>query len=184
MTCSDFIQHFSDYIDDRRVSGILEDAEQHLDGCEECRRYVEVYERGRDLLRGFPEVEVREDFQPRLRHRIYDAEERAALAAESGSGTTAATAFGMAALLVVAAWSPSLSSGPVSVELAPIVVSSPAQRPLGLRPTGAFRSMDGDGSERFREEAPRRWRTPNDLLFRFSPLGGLGSAEFRRTGLD
>lgn len=184
MTCSDFIQHFSDYIDDRDGSGILREAERHLDRCEECRRYAEVYERGRDLLRGFPEVEVRDDFQPRLRHRIYDAEERAALAAESGSGATAATAFGMAALLVVAAWSPSLSSGPAAIELAPIVVSTPAPRSLGLRPSGSFRPTDGAGSRTFREESPRRWRTPNDLLFRFSPLGTSGSAEFRRTGLD
>jgi len=183
MTCSDFIQHFSDYVDDRGASEILEEAERHLDDCEECRRYVEVYERGRELLRGFPEVEVRGDFQPRLRHRIYDAEERAALAAESGSGATAATAFGMAALLVVAAWSPGLSTGPASIELAPIVVSSPAPRSLGLRPSGSFRRLEGDGAEGMREES-RRWRTPNDLLFQFSPLGGSGAAELRRIGLD
>lgn len=181
MTCSDFIRNFSDYIDGKGDSGLREKAERHLDGCADCSRYVDVFERGRRLLRGFPEVEVSDDFRPRLRHRIYHIEDRAALEASSGSAATAATALAMAVLVVLAAWSPMMTGNP-SVDLAPIVVTTPPPRPVGLRPT-ALLGTPAAGL-RFPEAASNVWDGRGRLLFQYSPLArGTGLSRVR-PGLD
>jgi anti-sigma factor RsiW len=178
MTCSDFIRNFSDYIDGKGDAGLCGTAERHLDGCVDCRRYVEVFERGRGLLRGFPELEVSDDFRPRLRHRIYHIEDRAAIEASSGSAATAATALAMAVLVVLAAWSPMMTGSP-SVDLAPIVVTAPAPRPAGLRPAALLGMPSSFGSA-----ASSVWDGRGRLLFQYSPLARGAGLTRVRPGLD
>lgn len=183
MTCSDFLQGFSDYYDGTGSDSVRHEAEEHLQDCPDCLRYLEVYDRGRRLLHSFPEVEVSDDFRPRLQHRIYHLEDGEALKRGilgSASGSTAATALGMAVLLVFAAWSPTLLSLEPEVELSPIVVSRPDVGSMGLR-LRPFTLVP-------REDSPLDgrdlWRHPNALLFEHSPLSGRGRALIRRTDLE
>lgn len=180
MTCSDFLTKFSDFVDGD--DSVDEVAGQHLEYCVECRRYVEVFERGRELLRSLPPLQVPEEFVPDLRRRISLVNARAGFAEASGSGATAVTAVGMAMLLVLAAWSPRMLPGTTSVDLAPIVVSEPAPRPLGFRTRGVspFRSTERDLEPR----RPSLWSDPNDLLFQYSPLAIRAGYSELRTGLD
>lgn len=179
MTCREFLEGFSEYYDGRASSSFRREAEKHLEGCVECRRYLEILDRGRDLLRSFPEVEVTEDFHPRLKHRIYHLKDGEALKRGmlgSASGTTAATALGMAVLLVFAAWSPVLLSAVPEVELSPIVVSQPRARPAGLR-TPPFSLLPMSGVRTL--DRPDSWGRAQTLLFRLSPLHGHRSAIYR-----
>lgn len=96
--------------------------EAHLRRCESCRRYKAVYEQGASLLRSLPEPELAEDFEPRLRHRLFHVDDRRGLIDSSASATPALTVLGLAVLLTVVAWSPLLREEPPVVDLAPIVV--------------------------------------------------------------
>ncbi|MBW3533761.1 MAG: zf-HC2 domain-containing protein [Gemmatimonadetes bacterium] len=182
MNCPQFLERFSDYYDRTGEDAFLAAVEEHLDGCEECRRYVEVVRRGSELLHAFPQLEVSDDFEPRLRHRIYHIEDGDALTPGSaGSGTTTVTALVMAVLVTAAAWSPALRASAPEVELSPIVVSRPEARPLGLRP-----------SQRLLLAAPSTavprhiWDGSHALLYRYSPLSGSHGRDevVRRAGLQ
>lgn len=182
MTCSDFLQSFSDYYDGTGSESLRRDAEEHLDDCPDCRRYLGTFDRGRKLLRSFPRVEVSDDFRPRLQHRIYHLEDGEALKRGmlgSASGTTAATALGMAVLLVFAAWSPTLFGEP-EVELSPIVVSAPRTSPVGLR----LRPLDLLPGTEVPLNGRDIWQHPNALLFQHSPLSGRTRSSLRRTDLE
>ncbi|HZD06090.1 MAG TPA: zf-HC2 domain-containing protein [Longimicrobiales bacterium] len=184
MTCSEFIEGFSEYYDGVASASSRREAEEHLAVCRDCRRYVKILDRGRELLRSFPAVEVTGDFAPRLEHRIYHLKDGEALRrgmAGSASGATAATALGMAVLLVFAAWSPVLVSAVPEVELSPIVVSRPETRPAGLRtPPVSLLPLGGS----IRLDRPDPWGQPNALLFRHSPLYSRTHSLLRRTELE
>lgn len=184
MTCSEFLESFSEYYDGVASAPSRREAEEHLAGCPDCRRYVEILDRGRELLRSFPEVEVTDDFAPRLEHRIYHLKDGEVLKrgmAGSASGATVATALGMAVLLVFAAWSPILLSAVPEVELSPIVVSRPEARAAGLR-TPPVTLLPLGGSTRVLH--PDFWRQPGSLLFRHSPLYSRTRSTLRRTELE
>lgn len=176
MTCSDFIEGFTDYIDGVASAPDVEAARRHRDACASCRRYETVYLRGRALLRGSDRVEVGEDFHPRLQHRLYHVDDERALSHSRSGTSSAALLLGVAALLMAAAWSPTLLADP-EVELSPIVVDRPATRPLGLRapfaslfPARAPTALELDGDD--------LWRRPADLLFEYAPI----RARYRQAG--
>jgi anti-sigma factor RsiW len=102
---------------------VIQAADEHLASCAECRRYMHVIERGLELLHALPAPEVRDDFVPRLQHRIYHVDQERSLRWHTSSGTTALAMAGMAILLTAVAWSPVLRSSAPTVELEPIVVS-------------------------------------------------------------
>lgn len=182
MNCPQFLERASDYLDGTGDDAFLAAAEAHLDRCIDCRRYVEVVRRGSHLLQSFPRLEVSDDFQPRLQHRIYHIEDGEALAGGSaGSGTTAVTALVMAILVTAAAWSPALRATPPEVELSPIVVSRPEARPLGLRVgRGLLLTAPGDAFPR------QLWDRSHALLYRYSPLSGNRAQDdvVHRAGLE
>lgn len=182
MDCPQILERFSDYYDRTGEDAFLAAVEAHLDGCEECRRYVEVVRRGSDLLNSFPRLEVSDDFEPRLRHRIYHIEDGDALShGSAGSGTTTVTALIMAILVSAAAWSPALRAGAPEVELSPIVVSRPEARPLGLRASQGLLLAAPSTA------VPRQlWDGSHALLYRYSPLSGSHGRDdvVRRTGLQ
>jgi anti-sigma factor RsiW len=172
MTCSEFLEGFSEFYDAVGSSPVRRRAEEHIATCPRCRRYVEIVDRGRDLLRSSPPVPVSGDFRDRLRHRLYHVDDGEALSRiGSASGTTAMTALGMAIVLVFAAWAPTLLSLRPEVELTPIVVSRPEPRTLGLRipPISLFPV----GSSALADERDLR-RRANDLLLRHSLLNDPG----------
>lgn len=179
MTCSDFIHDFSEYYDGEGSSSFKDRAESHLSSCSDCRRYLKVFDRGRELLRSFGSVDLSEDFGPRLQHRIYHVAEREALA--RGSGATAATVLGMAVVLVFVAWSPALLRTAPEVQLAPIVVSRPEPRPIGLRPRPRLFPV----GRRPQLEDSDFWGWSSDLRFQPSPLNAArGPAAFRKVDFN
>lgn len=181
MTCTEFVEGFSGYYDGTAPETLIEEAEQHLEGCPTCRRYRHVMARGAALLRALPEPEVVEDFAPRLQHRIYHVDQEASLRSHTSSGTTALAVVGMAVLLAAAAWSPALRSVVPTVELEPIVVSRPPARAL-LRSFSAFPMHFG----RQPVTNARLWDDASVLLFQHSRLyQRYGTrSPFLRTGLE
>lgn len=190
MTCSEFIERYSGYYDDDVAPDVTAAMESHMASCEECRRYHQVFDQGRDLLQSLPEIDVSDDFLPRLKHRIYHIEDGDGLGAlgASGSGATAVTALTMAILLVAAAWSPSLLDREVEVELSPIVVSQPQPRATrggtGIRAPRVSLIPAGDAIYLGRD--PDLLRASNALLYRYSPLADRAQANGSvvRAGLD
>jgi len=168
MTCSEFMEGYSDFVDEILPPDLHDEFDAHGASCDSCSRYDEVYRRGRLLLQAFSSVEVDEEFQPRLETRIHQIQNEAAVARTMGSGGSTATVLSIAAVLLVIAWSPLLLFRPYDVELAPILVSSPGPRPLGIRmPDVSIRpastspaalDMDAD-----------LWGRPNALLLQYSP---------------
>jgi anti-sigma factor RsiW len=182
MSCSEFIDRFSDYFDGVGDTAFVQEAEAHLATCCSCRRYAEVVRKGGELFRAAPTVSVRGDFYPRLRHRIYHLEDARSLSRGSvGSATSAATILGMAVLLSLVAWSPVMRSGRPQVELSPIVVSSPSPvRPFGVRPPPVTLSTRSGRS--FDRTSRDLWARSHALLWEYSRYGQYGA--LRQTALD
>jgi anti-sigma factor RsiW len=149
MNCSEFVARFTDYRDGAAPPEDVEAMEKHLGGCESCRRYKTVVEHGAALLRSLPAPELREDFEPRLQHRLYHVQEERSLSEHATSRTPAFAVFGIAVLLTAVAWSPLLRASAPVVQLEPIVVDraptaprirlvSTQRRPLELRAAPAL----------------------------------------------
>ena len=76
MDCSNFVIRYTDYKDGSASAEVIGSMQEHLSVCESCRRYEAVVECGSSLLRSLPRPELREDFQPRLQHRLYNLQEK------------------------------------------------------------------------------------------------------------
>lgn len=183
MTCSEFVERFTEFFDGEGPEEFRADAEAHVESCSRCRRYHEVMVQGSAILRSLPEAEVSEDFKPRLQHRLYHVDDEAVLGAHTASGATVLTVLGMSMLLTALAWSPALRPTAPVVELPPIVVSEP---PLRLRPVNALPL----GAAILRPAWARRgtdlWDDAQALLYEYSPLQQRyrENAPPRRAGLD
>lgn len=187
MTCSDFIQEFSDYVDGVADPSAVQAARAHLDACESCRRYEHTYRQGVTLLRSVSDVSVREGFEPDLERRL---RRETALALESlgrrpvSSGSPMTMVLGMALILVGAAWSPFLFSGGVEVDLRPIRAAMPQARALTADrvefgfPTPARQRVQGElvGFD--------LWDEPSNLLQQYAPVMRGYTAGGVRLGLD
>jgi hypothetical protein len=171
MTCSDFQDRFSDYFDRTAEPSFLREADAHLAECLDCRRYHDVFSQGSTILRRMPPVVVADDFFPRLQHRIYHLEDGPALsqADMAGSGATVATTVAIAVLIALAAWSPALVRPP-QVALAPIVVSQPGPRVVGVRPALLWTGSAQATQSSFASAVDwGLWDDPQ-LFVRYSPL--------------
>jgi anti-sigma factor RsiW len=133
MTCSDFVARFTDFSDGDAPPEDVRAMQEHLAGCESCRRYKTVVEHGAELLRALPTPELRDDFEPRLQHRLYHVQEERYLEGAATSRAPALTVLGIAVVLTAVAWSPLLWGGAPVVELDPIVVDHAPPR-LQVRP--------------------------------------------------
>jgi anti-sigma factor RsiW len=144
MNCSDLLVRFTDYLDGTASEEEVVEFERHLDGCASCVRYGAVLERGGELLRSLPEPELREDFRPRLQHRMFHVDDERVLGAHAASGAPALTVLGIALLLTAVAWSPTVFAGRPAVQLEPIVVDrAPTRspfRPVSVTPPGTLSS--------------------------------------------
>lgn len=122
--------------------------EAHLAGCGSCRRYKTVLEHGASLLQSLPPAELREDFAPRLQHRLFHVQEERSLPDQVTSGAPALTVLGIAVLLTAVAWAPLLRASAPMVELEPIIVNRAPLRvsspPVGLLQAPALRRDDAD----------------------------------------
>jgi len=167
MNCSDLVRQLTDYLDGNASEAESAAIDRHLEGCPSCVRYKNVVEYGPELLRSLPTPELREDFRPRLTHRLYHVDDERVLSAHSSSGTPAMTVVGIAILLTAVAWSPTVFSGAPMVELPAIVVDrAPARspiRPADGTPPGTFSSKSDDA-----DLDEGLWA--NTLLYDYSPL--------------
>lgn len=142
MDCSELIARFSDYIDGSASSEDVRAMEDHLASCASCHRYKAVLENSSSLLKSLPRVELREDFTPRLQHRLYHVQEERVFTDHVASGAPALAVLGIAVLLAVVAWAPVLRDSAPVVQLAPIVVDRAPLR-LPSASNGALGALDG-----------------------------------------
>lgn len=140
MDCSELIASFTDYIDGSAPSHTVRAMEAHLAHCDSCRRYKVVLEHGSSLLQSLPPAELREDFVPRLQHRLYNVQEGRSSSDQATSGAPALTVLGIAVLLTAVAWAPMLRASAPLVQLEPIVVDRAPQR-LQFAPAGPVRML-------------------------------------------
>lgn len=166
MNCSEVVKRFTDYLDGSAPEGVVSAIDRHLEMCATCVRYRSVVVNGTAILRSLPEPELREDFQPRLQHRLFHVDDEATLRAHAASGTPAMTVIGIAVLLTAIAWSPMLVPGSPVVELPPIVVD---QEPDRSRAVPVAATSPGTFSSKSEAELDMRlWA--NTLLYDYTPL--------------
>ena len=123
MECSEFLSRFSDFYDAPPESRLRRRVEAHLERCERCARYERAVASGAALLQTLPRIQLSESFRPTLEHRLFHLEDENALARAAGaSAVPVLTVVGMAILLAIVAWSPTLGRSTAEVNLAPIVV--------------------------------------------------------------
>lgn len=188
MECSEFLERFSEYVDGSLDEESANRFDGHLRDCASCRRYEQVVEKGAELFRSLDPVEVPQDFRPRLQHRIYHVEDGDVLPDRTGSsGVTGATALGMAVLLSLAAWSPTLRPPEAEVELAPITATRPVTR--GLPPASALTRplvLEPASPVGLIQDDREFWARSHELLFQFSSLsrGQRPGSALRRVGVD
>lgn len=167
MTCSEYVERFSEIYDGTASAEVIRLADEHLASCSGCGRYRHVVDRGAQLLRALPTPEVNEDFVPRLQHRIYHVDQDALLRRHTHSGATAMAVLGMAVLLVAVAWAPALRPGAPVVELAPIVVNAPPQALRGRTAASFSAFAVGSAGGTLDEDL---WGDARTLLFQYSRL--------------
>jgi len=165
MTCTEFVESYTDVHEGTASPEAVRAAEEHLASCDSCRRYRHILEAGAELLRSLPAPEVGDDFVPRLQRRILQEEQDAFLRRHANSGATALVLVGMALLLTFVAWAPALRRSPPVVELEPIVVSErPEPAPLpasftAFAPRTTATALPSD-----------LWGDARTLLFQYSRL--------------
>lgn len=166
MNCSAVVARFTDYLDGKATEEEVAAIDRHLEGCGSCVRYGNVIRHGSEILRALPEPELREDFSPRLQHRLYHVDDERTLGAHAASGTPALTVLGIAILLTAVAWSPTVFAGAPTMELAPIVVDrAPERRPFRPASATAPGTYSTKGPADIAEEL---WK--DMLLYDYSPL--------------
>lgn len=182
MVCSDFLKDFSDYFDGEVEPDVAERFESHLEFCSSCRRYAEVVQSGIDQLRSLPQVTFREDFHPRLQHRLFHLDDGEALSwwNEGRSRRTAVAVLTLAVLAVLVSWKPFFAGDIPEVELPAIVVSRPPAEAFRRNPASFFTGDNLLGSN------SSVWSQERRLLYQYSPLSARQrrASVLRRTGLD
>lgn len=165
MNCSDVVARFTDYLDGMSQPAERSAIEEHLEHCSACVRYRNVMVHGADLLRSLPEPELQEDFEPRLKHRLFHIDDERALIAHAASGAPAMTVLSIALLMTAVAWSPALFLGAPTIDLPVIVVDNPPRRGSGQRvtPPGVFSTTQPEA-----EFDEGLWA--NQLIYDYSPL--------------
>jgi hypothetical protein len=146
--------------------------EDHLRGCPACRRYRRAVEAGIRLVRALPPLEISHDFRPRLNHRIYHLEDGASIARETlGSGATTVAVLAVAALLAVAAWTPTLRGmGPTQGQETPLALEPVPEPPVFTPPSEGStfpRRLSPFTADNFQDGL---WGDTHQLLFEFSSL--------------
>ncbi len=181
MECSEFLSRFSEFYDAQTESRLRRRVEAHLEHCEKCARYERAVTSGAAMLQTLPRIQLSESFRPTLEHRLFHLENENALArAAAASAVPVMTAVGMAIVLAIVAWSPTLGRSTAEVELAPIVVSGPLSRePAFAAGTGIFAPR-----EPVLDLLKGLWSDPNALLYQYSPMRERYQSEdfLRQTG--
>jgi hypothetical protein len=186
MSCSDFLDRFSEFRDGDVPPGEAEGFRMHLESCASCRRYVSVLDRGIELLKDGPAPELPSDFSDRLQYSIYGLEEERRRRRLTGGGTKAMAVVATAAMVSAVIWTPLADLGQEAeplVELPPIVAQDPE---LPLEGPGIPSLSDERASSlvALPLAGQELWEESNALLYQHSPLYFRHrEASFVRTGL-
>ena len=184
--CSEFLSRFSDFYDGSPDSRFRRPLEAHLEHCEKCARYERAVASGATLLRTLPRIEPSESFRPALEHRLFHLEENVLTRAAGSSAVPVLTAVGIAIVLAIVAWSPTLGRSTAQVALAPIVVSNPpSPEPAFSAGTGGFAPQEPAPSLKPALSLKKElWSDPNALLYEYSPMSERYRTEgpLRQTG--
>lgn len=125
MRCEEFLEGFSDYLDERASAQQRAAFSSHLRECDACRRYHHVLQQGLELCAELPDLHSSPDFLPRLRHRLYHVDDGPRLAESRHLGSAALIAVASVGVLALA-WLPFASRVSMEVGLPPVAVSLPA----------------------------------------------------------
>jgi anti-sigma factor RsiW len=107
--CEELLARYGDYIDGQLSPLQAARLQLHLEVCGSCARYDRIMSRGLELVRELPDLTPSHDFEERLQHRLYHADDAAALAAQRPAAGAVA-AFAVAGVIALLAWSPMLLS--------------------------------------------------------------------------
>ena len=159
--CSEFLSRFSDFYDGSPDPRFRQLFEAHLEHCEKCARYERAVASGAALLRTLPRIEPSESFRPTLEHRLFHLEDENTLVRAAGSSAVPVlTAVGIAIVLAIIAWPPTLGRSTPQVALAPIVVTGPPnpepRTRLPRRHRGVCTTTAGSGSGEGTVVGPQR----------------------------
>lgn len=163
MTCSEFLDGYSDYLDGAYAPARAERFGAHLAECASCAGYDRALQNGLDILSGL-DLDVPEDFQARLERRLaLDAEDARSGFGPLGSAATNRLVAAVTVLIALVAWSPTLRS-PESeaAQVAPAAALDPG---LGMDPMAAGELTSTSPA------ATELWSYPNALMYEYSTLG-------------
>lgn len=137
MECQEYLEGYSEYLDERLDVERRATFRAHQEGCSGCRRYDRVIRRGVKVWRSLPEVEPSPDFLPRLRHRLYHVDDAESLAAERPLGSAALVAVAAVGFLALA-WLPFATQMSVEVQLPAVAVEAPVPEASPRTPASLF----------------------------------------------
>jgi hypothetical protein len=126
MTCSDFLDRYSDFRDDDLLAEESERFQGHLSVCASCRRYDRTVSVGASLFREAPLLSPREDFKERLRFSIYQEEREARRRGNSLLGRGMMVGVGAAATIAAVMAMALLREAQPIAESAPMAAGAPA----------------------------------------------------------
>jgi anti-sigma factor RsiW len=137
--CNTFIARYSDFRDGDLSWAESVEMEAHVDDCPACAHYHRVVQRGTDVFRALPELEVSDDFGDRLRWRLYQADDEMRRARSGAAPAQAAGTLAIAAAVAFAAWVPLMHSPRAVGRLPAVAAAAPTQATLFRRlATGAL----------------------------------------------
>jgi anti-sigma factor RsiW len=172
MSCSDFLDRFSEFRDGEMSPTQAAGFRTHLETCASCRRYIAVLDRGIELLKGGPSPELPSDFRDRLQYSIYGLEEERRRRRLTGGGTKTMAIVATAAAISALIWTPlgNLVRGPEpSVDLPPIVAQSPEVRLQAPR-IPSLSDARASSLVALPLAGQELWEESNALLYQHSPL--------------
>lgn len=130
MDCDIFLDGHSDFRDGLLTLPDRVAFEAHLRECDHCARYDRVVDKGVQVLRDRPALEVSDDFMDRLQHRLYHVEDEMAAARRRRSPVSrgAVAALAAAASVAAVALLPRLypAAAPTVTLLQPVAAVAPA----------------------------------------------------------
>jgi hypothetical protein len=130
MDCDTFLEGHSDFRDGLLPLPDRVAFEAHRRECGHCARYDRVVDRGVQVLRARPQLEVSDDFMDRLQHRLYHVDDEMAAARRRRGPVSrgAVAALAAAASIAAVALVPRLYPGaaPTVTMLQPVAVTAPA----------------------------------------------------------
>jgi len=131
--CNTFIARYSDFRDGDLSWAESVEMEAHVDDCPTCAHYHRVVQRGTDVFRALPELEVSDDFGDRLRWRLYQADDEMRRARSGAAPAQAAGTLAIAAAVAFAAWVPLMRARPPVGRLPAVAAAAPSQATLFRR---------------------------------------------------